>query len=246
MRLPATLRWFLHGQPRYSAVTPWPAWLAVLTTVLILVSAQILAALAFPFITGIDVTTVPALRPGAASVDKLGPTATHAVLVILLLSQIGIIVMTLIAALRGGIGPVLQLNAPEGGWSACLLALLMMIPLLAIFNGLAYLIAPDKMAEDFRFFLDLARSDARLPTTLAIGVGAPASEELLFRGFLLTALAATRIGYWRSAIAATSAWTLLHWGYSWVGLLEVFLIGVYFSWLLWRTGSLWPLCRHPR
>jgi membrane protease YdiL (CAAX protease family) len=27
-------------------------------------------------------------------------------------------------------------------------------------------------------------------------------------------------------------------GYSLAGVIEVFLIGIYFSWLLWRTGSL--------
>ena len=30
----------------------------------------------------------------------------------------------------------------------------------------------------------------------------------------------------------------MHAGYSLVGILEVFLIGMFFSWLLWRTGSL--------
>ena len=33
---------------------------------------------------------------------------------------------------------------------------------------------------------------------------------------------------------------MLHWGYSAAGMAEVFLIGLYFSWLLWRTGSLFP------
>ena len=65
-------------------------------------------------------------------------------------------------------------------------------------------------------------------------------EELLFRGFLLTALSATALGYWRAAVIATLAWTALHFSYSWVGLTEVFVIGLYLSWLLWRTGSLLP------
>jgi membrane protease YdiL (CAAX protease family) len=37
----------------------------------------------------------------------------------------------------------------------------------------------------------------------------------------------------------------LHAGYSAVGLVEVFSIGLIFSWLLWRTGSLWvPIFCH--
>jgi membrane protease YdiL (CAAX protease family) len=64
------------------------------------------------------------------------------------------------------------------------------------------------------------------------------SEEMLFRGFLLSALARTRLRFWGAAIIATVLWTAMHAGYSLVGILEVFLIGMFFSWLLWRTGSL--------
>jgi membrane protease YdiL (CAAX protease family) len=70
-----------------------------------------------------------------------------------------------------------------------------------------------------------------------VGLGAPLSEELLFRGFLLSAL--TRpLGFWGAALLANAPWTALHWGYSSVGLTQVFVIGLFFSWLLWRTGSL--------
>ena len=36
----------------------------------------------------------------------------------------------------------------------------------------------------------------------------------------------------------TTLWTALHAGYSLAGIVEVFTIGLFFSWLLWRTGSL--------
>jgi membrane protease YdiL (CAAX protease family) len=71
-----------------------------------------------------------------------------------------------------------------------------------------------------------------------VGIGAPLSEELLFRGFLLSALAQTRLRFWGAAVVSTLAWAVLHAGYSAVGLAEVFAIGLLFSWLLWRTGSL--------
>ena len=41
-----------------------------------------------------------------------------------------------------------------------------------------------------------------------------------------------------AALITTSLWTALHAGYSLAGIVEVFLIGLFFSWLLWRTGSL--------
>ena len=50
------------------------------------------------------------------------------------------------------------------------------------------------------------------------------------------ALAARLLG--RRPLISTALWTALHAGYSAVGIVEVFLIGLFFSWLLWRTGSL--------
>ena len=41
-----------------------------------------------------------------------------------------------------------------------------------------------------------------------------------------------------AALIATALWTSLHIGYTAIGIIEVSLIGLFFSWLLWRTGSL--------
>ena len=49
---------------------------------------------------------------------------------------------------------------------------------------------------------------------LVVGVGAPLSEELLFRGFLLSALARSRLGFAGGAVITTAWWTALHAGYS--------------------------------
>jgi hypothetical protein len=51
-------------------------------------------------------------------------------------------------------------------------------------------------------------------------------------------LARSRLGFWGGALVVSGLWTALHIGYSLAGVIEVFLIGIYFSWLLWRTGSL--------
>ena len=64
------------------------------------------------------------------------------------------------------------------------------------------------------------------------------SEELLFRGLLLPALAKSRLGIAGAAIVSSVLWTSLHANYSLTGLAEVFIAGLLFAWLLWRTGSL--------
>jgi hypothetical protein len=91
---------------------------------------------------------------------------------------------------------------------------------------------------DLRPFVNLIRGPDWALTAAVVGIGAPLSEELLFRGFLLSALARTGLGFWGAALISTALWTGLHIGYSLVGIIEVFILGMFFSWLLWRTGSL--------
>jgi membrane protease YdiL (CAAX protease family) len=94
------------------------------------------------------------------------------------------------------------------------------------------------MFNDLRPFVQFINNGDWVLALAVVGVGAPLAEELLFRGFLLSALARSRLGFWGAALVCSGLWTALHVGYSLAGVIEVFLIGIYFSWLLWRTGSL--------
>jgi len=94
-------------------------------------------------------------------------------------------------------------------------------------------------------FASLLRSELGWLFALVIGGGAPLAEELLFRGFLLGALSRASLGFFGAALVTTLAWTVLHAGYSGFGLVEVFIAGLFFCWVLWRTGSLWaPIFCH--
>jgi len=74
---------------------------------------------------------------------------------------------------------------------------------------------------------------------LMVVIGAPVSEELLFRGFVLPPLAKTRLGFWGAAAVTTLTWMATHF-YSWQGSLEIMVLGFALSYLLWRTGSILP------
>ena len=54
----------------------------------------------------------------------------------------------------------------------------------------------------------------------------------MFRGFLFSGLAKSRLGLIGTGVLTAVLWTALHIGYSIFGLLEVLAIGLYFSWLL--------------
>jgi CAAX protease family protein len=153
--------------------------------------------------------------------------------------QISAVLLTLVvSSMRGGrLGEVLALGTPAGGPLVYLRALLAMACLQVLVGLVQYSWFQHDMYSDLRPFVRLF-GDSWLLALLVVGVGAPLSEELLFRGFLLSALARSRLGFWGGAVFSTALWTSLHAGYSAVGIVEVFLIGIFFSWLLWRTGSL--------
>src|ERR1700740_1087006 len=66
-----------------------------------------------------------------------------------------------------------------------------MVALLAPYNLLIYLLWPQAFTHDLRPFADLARSPVVWLGAVVVVIGAPLSEELMFRGFLLAAVAKT-------------------------------------------------------
>jgi membrane protease YdiL (CAAX protease family) len=75
---------------------------------------------------------------------------------------------------------------------------------------------------------------------LVFVIGAPLTEEFMYRGFLLSALAKSKVGFWGAAIITDAAWTAMHAFYHpWAALPAIFVLGLLVSFLLWRTGSLW-------
>jgi len=71
---------------------------------------------------------------------------------------------------------------------------------------------------------------------LLVLLAAPLAEEIFFRGFLLQGLA-RRLTFWPAAIISSALFALAHvW---WQFYLPVFVLGLAFAWLFWRTGSLW-------
>ena len=102
-----------------------------------------------------------------------------------------------------------------------------------------YVLRPDVLIADNLQFVQLLRRPDWAIYAVIIAIGAPVSEELLFRGFMLPALARSRIGFVGATLVTTTLWMALHFTYSIFGLVEIFMIGLILSWALYRTGSLW-------
>lgn len=147
---------------------------------------------------------------------------------------------------RGATWPSLGLRASEGRGGSLLVApaLLVMIAASAAYGllvqtaGIEYLLPPtleeqgNKLGEGLYAPLN----------AFVFVVWGPFSEELFFRGFLLTALAPI-IGPFRASVASAALFAGVHVFPS--TLIPIFLIGLVLAWLYLRTRSLWqPFLAH--
>ena len=228
---------------RYRAVTPWPALPALVATVVILGLGILIGSVVGDLVERWLVAYGREQSAGRATSGSMFPIGQLARLASV---QGVVIVLVLLAAgaLGGRTRAALGLEAMPGA-ATMLSAFAAMILLLVPYNLAVYVLSSESMVQDLEPAAGLMRSHLAWLAVIVIGVGAPLSEELLFRGFLQSALAQSRIGYFGASLVTTMGWTALHAGYSPAGLTEVFLIGLLFSWLLWRTGSLWvPIFCH--
>ena len=154
--------------------------------------------------------------------------------------QLALVALVLLAARGFGSRPrdVLALVPAVRGWRSYVFGFLGLAAIVGVMDVLMLLLKPEPLMGDMRPYVAMIRSDMWWLTLLVVGLGAPLSEELLFRGFLQSALAQTRLGFLGATLVTTSTWTALHANYSVLGITQVAVIGLYLSWLLWRTGSL--------
>lgn len=237
----AATRELLTGQPAYGARSPWRPLLAVAAALAILgVGAFVATALVA------ELSMAPAFP--LPQPESMLPSENRIWVMGIWLAGMQtsiVILVTFAAGLFGGDrADVLALNrrTPARIFVA---AVAVMFVLQVVYHMIVLPFAHERAMEDVEHFVEPLRSDAFWLFALTIVVGAPLSEELLFRGFLLSSLSQTRLGYMGAALVTTLGWTVLHAGYSGLGLVEVFLAGLFFSWLLWRTGNLMvPLVCH--
>jgi uncharacterized protein len=215
---------------RYHASTPWSPFAAIAAGILIIVAA---------FGAVVAVVVVP-LAEGTPQDEVMRWFAAHA---IALFGGCQLIVVLLTLWVAGWFGGdrlrVLALGPGVPPMRVFAMSLVGMALVVAPYNAIIYLLSPSSMVGDLKPFAELLQRIDWWLLVAVVGVGAPLSEELFFRGFLQSAFAQSRLGYVGAALITTATWTVLHAGYSVAGLLEVFLIGLYFNWVLWRTGSLW-------
>ncbi|MEO1280669.1 MAG: type II CAAX endopeptidase family protein [Pseudomonadota bacterium] len=230
---------------RYETSSQWrgiTAFLATLGVFGVSAGVGVVFALALERLTGWAWFALPQNVEAAAATGAYG---------FFLVSQIGlqIVSVLLILWIAGRYGAkradVLALKPVPGGFSTYLKAFGIVMLVSTAYSWVLYAVAPETILQDIKPYMGMMRSDAAWFLLLIVTIGAPLSEELLFRGFLLSALAKTPLGFVGGSVVSTGLWAVLHAQYSLSGLIAVFVLGLAFCWILWRTGSLWvPIVCH--
>jgi membrane protease YdiL (CAAX protease family) len=92
---------------------------------------------------------------------------------------------------------------------------------------------PSFVLESFRS----ARDAGMLPLlVIAFVVLAPLQEEVMFRGFAYRGLA-FGFGPLAAVLLTAGGWALLHAQYEWYFIVQIFVLGLYFGWVRWMSGS---------
>lgn len=211
------------GPSPYSARTPWRPLTAFGVT------ATILA------LTLLGVSLLWLLTP----LKALDGNKMTLALIVTPIQQVLMIALTWAAAMCYGAkaSKLMALGPPAQGLRAYVVSVLVFVAGVAAMGFIIHFISPDSNKGDIASFQEMFASPWWPVALLMVGVGAPISEELLFRGFLFPAIAQTRIGLWGAAVLTSAVWAAIHF-YSSFGMVQVFVIGMLLSWILVRTGSL--------
>lgn len=207
-------RGLFHGPPGYAARTPWRPYTALAATAALLLMH------------------LGCVRALALALDRSWAVAISLVIQIVL-------ILGASTLFGGNPRDVLALGRPVGGWRAYVWAFLL-VPALIAYAALAIILCifglggeSVTMPPAFPPVLDGTEWALWLAVAVVLG---PVREELLFRGFMLPALAQTRLEFWGGALVVAGAWAAFHG--SLLRLVPVFAIGALLGWLLRRTGSL--------
>lgn len=220
------------GPPRYIPGSPWSHLGALVAAGLIALAPGAIAvaalSLAMPYM-------------GRMRDDAFISLATPQGVAFAAATQVmSLILVWICAGKSGGRREVLRLTGQRftaGFYAVAALILLVVTGLLELFLYTTF--AVDIFA-DTALLREGLYSPAAAGTFVIAVILAPLWEELTFRGFLLSALSKSRLGFWGAALIANVLWTSLHATYSWAGVASVFVAGLILSWLVWRTGDIKP------
>jgi membrane protease YdiL (CAAX protease family) len=220
------------GPPRYAPGSPWSSYGALVAAGLIALAPGAVAvaalSLAMPYLGGLRAQDFISL----ATPQGVAFAAATQVMSLLL--------VWLCAGKGGRRREVLRLTDARFTVGFYAVAAIILLVVTGLLELLLYKTFDVDIFADTAFLREGLTSPVAVGTVVIAVILAPLWEELTFRGFLVSALSKSRLGFWGAALFANVLWTSLHASYSWAGVTSVFVAGLILSWLVWRTGDIKP------
>ena len=220
------------GPPRYAPGSPWSYYAALVAAGLISLApaaaAVAVLSLAMPYL-------------GQVRGQNMISLATPEGVAFAAATQVMSLILVWFCAGKGGRRrEVLRLTGERFTIGFYVVAAIILLLVTGLLELLLYKTFDVDIFADTAFLRDGLTSPAAAGTVVIAVILAPLWEELTFRGFLVSALSKSRLGFWGAALIANVLWTSLHASYSWAGVTSVFVAGLILSWLVWRTGDIKP------
>jgi hypothetical protein len=118
-------------------------------------------------------------------------------------------------------------------------AIILLVVLIAGSDALLFVIGQPLVSGFQSQSYTSAVAEGWLPAMVfAAIVVAPAGEEILFRGFLFRGFVTSERSGWPAIAIISLLFAVLHVQYDWIGMAQIFVIGLFLGWVRWRSGSL--------
>jgi membrane protease YdiL (CAAX protease family) len=212
---------------------PWGFWLTVVFS-LCVVGAYILAQVVALLVVG----GVKGVLHDPKATYELGMNGLVASLGICAGTPLVLALCGLFIWLRQGLSCAVYLGLTCVTWRVVVASFGAIVLFNLAVGGLGILLdrpdVPESMLEIYR--------TAGFPPLLwlAVIVGAPLTEEILFRGFLFRGIEHTRAGGLGAVVLSSLAWAAIHLQYEAYEMGVIFSMGLVLGAFRWKTGSLLP------
>ena len=211
---------------------PWKFWSSAAWGV-----AALLAWIAAQFVcAGVLFAWYGAETP--AIIAQQGEAGPIAIVISLFCAPAPVLVLWLaIRRARCDFASYMALNRPSR--SNILIGIICVIVLLPLGDLASHLTGRDVVPPFVVQAYKLARDNGTLILlALAFSVAAPLMEEFIFRGFLFRGFSESRLGAAGGSVVASICWAAMHVQYELFFIVQIFLLGLVFGWLRWRSGSI--------
>jgi membrane protease YdiL (CAAX protease family) len=207
-------------------VRPWGRVSTLLLAVAVMVAAQLIAFMVLLSIFGMSLT----------SHDELNGNGVAVALLILISTPVQIAMLMLLAGRCGNALDYLGLVVPKR--SDVIFGVLAIIALIIVADAVSWLFGRELVTSFQIAIYRTADVAGWLPLLwFAVVVGAPAGEEMLFRGFLFRGWLRKPGDTWAVIAITAGLFAIMHVQYEWFVMGQVFIFGLLLGFMRWASGS---------